>query len=225
MTAPAEVTAVPAAALTDRQMQQRAALVITAGLIVLGALLGLLWAGWCPPRPPGVETSTGTVQINESEAFAAADGRFAAITAIVGLAVGGALWTRRSIRGPWVALALAVGGLAGAWLTAEVGHLVGGGTNSGPPQTEIPHLPLTVHSTGLYAVEGLLAVIVYAIFTAFAVENDLGRADPERDAARREPSVGLVQAQHLVQYGGAYGDGAGFAQQGEFPPQNPGEGL
>lgn len=196
---------------------------MTAALILLGIVLGFVWAAWSPPRPPGVQLSAGTVQINESEAFAAADGRFAVIAAVVGLAAGLVLWRWRTVRGPLVALSLVVGGLAGAWSTATVGHLAGHGTNHGPPQTEIVHLPLSLHLTGLYALEALLAVLVYSVLTAFAVEDDLGRPDPERDAARRRPAD-LVQPQYVVQHSWAHGDGAGLAQQDELAPQDPSQG-
>jgi len=211
----------------DLRTQQIAAAVVTGGLIVLGAVLGLVWAAWSPARPPGARIPGGTVQINESEAFAAADGRFALITAVVGLAAGGLLWYRRSSRGPWVAAALGVGGLAGAWVMAQVGHLVGGGTNNGALYTRIDHLPLTLHMTGFFGVEGVLAVLVYSVLAAFAVDDDLGRPDPARDSARGVPAYQnqyfdrSVAPEYLVQYGGTDGDRAGLPQQGEFPTQDP----
>lgn len=227
-----------------RNDELRAAATVTAALIVLGAVLGFVWAAWSPARPPGVQLPAGTVQINESEAFAAGDGRFAIIAAVVGLAAGIGLWWWRSVRGPWIALALVAGGLAGAWTMEKVGHAAGGGTNSGPPQTAIRHLPLDLHMTGLYALEALLAVLVYSVLVAFAVDDDLGRPDPERDAARRTVPAGwpgqpdspaqpeppaqpdpLVQPEYLVQNAGAHGDGAGLPQQGQLPTQDPGQGA
>jgi len=224
----ASTSPVAVAPSADTRAQQVAAAVVTVGLIALGAVLGLVWAWWSPARPPGARIPGGTVQINESEAFAAADGRYALITAVVGLLVGGLVWIRRSSRGPWVAAALVVGGLAGAWVMAEVGHLVGGGTNGGPLYTTtghlIDHLPLSLHMTGLFAVEALLAVLVYSVLAAFAVEDDLGRPDADRDAARGLGQQ-LVAPQYLVQYSGAYGDGAGLPQQGQLPPQDPAHGA
>ena len=203
-----------------RITELRAAGLVTVSLIVLGAVLGLVWAAWSPARPPGVELPAGTVQINESEAFAAGDGRFAIIAAVVGLSAAIGLWRWKSVRGPAIAAALAVGGLAGAWVMGLVGHLAGHGTNSGPPQTEIVHLPLQLHATGFYALEAFLAVLVYSILVAFAIDDDLGRPDPARSAAAPRS----VQPEHFVQDSWAHGDGPGFPQQGQFPPQDPGQG-
>jgi hypothetical protein len=204
----------------------RFAAFIVLALIVVGVVLGLIWAWWTPAGPPGVQLPAGTVQINESETFAAGDGRFVVLTGLVGLLAAFAAWFARPARGPLVAFALGLGGLAGAWVTGLVGHLAGGGTNSGPPNTEIPHLPLNVHMTGLIMVEGALALLLYSILTAFAVDDDLGRPDPTRDALRAPALVGsmegLVQPQHFSQDGWAHGDAPGLPEQDEFPPQDPG---
>jgi hypothetical protein len=231
----------------QRNDQLRFAALVVVALIVAGVLIGLLWAWWTPAGPPGVELKAGTVQINESETFAAGDGRFAVLTGLLGLIAPFLAWFARSSRGPWVAFALGLGGLAGAWVAGLVGHLAGGGTNSGPPNTEIPHLPLNVHMTGLIMVEGALAVLVYSVLTAFAVDDDLGRPDPVRDALRPVALVGAgygygapspggpvpggptpgdsVQPQNLSQDGWAHGDAPGLAQQYQFPPQDPGQGA
>ena len=224
MTATVDPAVDPSVIRDARREQLRAGAVVVAALAVLGALLGLVWALWSPARPPGVQLPAGTVQINESESFAAGDMRFAIITGVVGLVAGLALWFRRETRGPAMGAALILGGLAGAGLTELVGNLVGGGTNDGPPQTAIPHLPLSLHLHGLYLFEALLAVLVYSMLVAFAVDDDLGRPDPVRDGFRPPPpGLGLVQPQYLLQYGRTDGDGPGFPQQGQFPPQDPGQ--
>ena len=231
-TPPPPVAAAPVVETARRDDQVRTALFTFGVLLVVGVIMGFVWAAWSPARPPGVELPAGTIQINESEAFAAADGRFALITALVGLIAGITVWFFRSSRGPWVAGALVLGGLAGAWVMEIIGHLAGGGTNSGPPQAEIPHLPLSLHLTGLYMLEGLLAVLVYSILVAFAVDDDLGRPDPARDAARRRPGPDQqpavpqqsVQPEYLLQHGGADGNGPGLPQQDQFPTQDPGQG-
>jgi len=209
---------------TERNQQLRDAVIVVVGLAVLGAVLGLVWAAWSPARPPGVELSAGTVQLNESESFAGADIRFVLITGVVGLLAGLLMWFRRDSRGPLVALALCVGGLAGAGLTALVGHIAGGGTNSGPPNTEIPHLALSVHLTGFYLFEALLASLVYSLLVAFAVADDLGRPDPVRDRMRPPPPQ-LIQPQYVVQYPWTDGDRPSLPQQDQFPPQDPSQGT
>lgn len=226
----------PAAPVTPRPAWRddplRMALTIVAVLVLLGVLLGLVWAWWSPAGPPGVELKAGTVQIDESETFAAGDGRFAVLTGGLGLVAALAVWFARSVRGPLVALGLVVGGLLGAWLTATVGHLAGGGTNHGPANTEIPHLPLNVHLTGMILLEAALAALLYSVLAAFAVSDDLGHPDPRRDAARPSAPAWLtgagadsVQAEDLSQYSRGDGDTPGLAQQDQLPPQDPGQGA
>ncbi len=158
----------------------RAGAVIVAVLAGLGAVLGVVWQWWSPPGPLGYVVAPGAIQPDETEAFVAADGRFAVIVGVVGLVAGFLVWRRRSLRGPVAVLGLAVGGLLGAGLTALVGHLLAGGSEHGKPNTLLPRLPLTVHMRGLLLVEAALAVLVYVVFASFAAADDLGRPDPER---------------------------------------------
>lgn len=182
------MTEAPAApeydAARERTDQLRAGGVIVAVLAVIGALLGPVWELWSPPGPAGVILPAG-IQADESEAWVAADGRFALITAIVGLIAGLLAWylpRLRRVRGPYVVLALAVGGFAGAGLTALVGWaLRGDGKHfTCGSATCINHLPLTVQMRGLWFLEPFLAVLVYGLFVAFAVADDLGRPDRPR---------------------------------------------
>jgi uncharacterized membrane protein YeaQ/YmgE (transglycosylase-associated protein family) len=106
------------------------------------------------------------------------------ITVIVGVIAGVAAWYLRRVRGPILALALAVGGIVGAAAAEWVGYLVRGSghtfsCNAGSGHC-IDHLPLTVHMHGLLLVEATAAVLVYTLFVAFAVSDDLGRPDPGR---------------------------------------------
>ena len=86
-------------------------------------------------------------------------------------------------------------------------------------------LPLSLHMPGLLFVEAALATLVYGVFTAFAVHDDLGRPDPVRDAltahrtAASEESADSVDASGQPQGGGGHGDTAGALQQGYLPPQ------
>jgi hypothetical protein len=102
----------------------------------------------------------------------------------------------------------------------------GGGTHySCGAGTCVDHLPLTVHMHGLWFVEAFLAVLVYGLFVAFAVADDLGRPDPKPRAATYPPvpvasavgsqgySVGSqgysVGSEGDAQHGGGHGDAAG----------------
>ncbi len=167
----------------DRRAQLRVAGWLVLGLAVVGAALGVLWQAWSPPGPLGAVLPAG-IQADENEAFVAGDGRFVLITGLVGLAAGVLAWRLgrlRRARGPYVALALGVGGLIGAALTEWVGYLVrGSGTSfacNAASRRCIHHLPLTVHMHALLLAEPLAAVLVYTLCVAFAASDDLGRPD------------------------------------------------
>ncbi|HEV7192834.1 MAG TPA: hypothetical protein VGN35_06450 [Jatrophihabitantaceae bacterium] len=160
------------------------AAVVVAALAVLGVLLGLVWIWWSPPRPVGFVVAPHAVQPDETEAFAAGDGRFAALTALAG--VGGAIvvWYIRRLRGPLAVIALGLGGLIGAWLTEAIGHALGGGSSTGGTQTLITHLPLQLHMGGLRLIEAAIAVLGYGLFVAFAASDDLDVDDPQSHSVR-----------------------------------------
>lgn len=162
-------------------------------LAVLGAVLGIVWEAWSPPGPLGVVLSAG-IEADESEAFVAGDGRFALITVIVGLVAGVVTWYLRRVRGPYLAVALAVGALAGAALTDLVGWALRGDGRSytcGDGTTKcIDHLPLTVHMHSLWFLEAAVALLVYSLFVAFAVADDLGRPDVGHHPAHPGSQVG-----------------------------------
>jgi hypothetical protein len=170
-----------AAVGSDRTAQLRAGAIVIGVLAVVGAALGLVWQAWSPPGPFGIVLTHG-IQADETEAFVGSDGRFALITVIVGLLAGGAAWLvrpMRDVRGPYLAIALAVGGAVGAALTELVGYLVrGSGTTFTCAAGRcIDHLPLTVHMHALLLAEAIAALLVYTLCVAFAVADDLGRPD------------------------------------------------
>jgi hypothetical protein len=207
----------PGDASGERREQVRAAALVVAALAVIGAVLGLVWEAWSPPGPIGIRLPGG-VQPDETEAWAAGDGRFALIVSVVGLAAGIAAWylpALRRVRGPWLALGLAVGGVVGALLTDLVGWAVrGGGSDySCGAGTCIDHLPLSVHMPGLWFLGPFLAVLVYGLFVAFAVSDDLGRPDPGRRAGGGapppDPVVTSVGPQGYAQDGRRDGDAPG----------------
>lgn len=151
---------------------------VVAVLAVVGALLGVVWQWWSPPGPLGYVVAAGAVQPDETEAFIASDGRYAALVAGVGLIAALVVWRLKAVRGPVVVAALCVGGLAGALLTAAVGHWLAGGTADGPKGTILHELPLSVHIHGLLLLEAGVAVLGYTLLTSFAAADDLGRPDP-----------------------------------------------
>jgi hypothetical protein len=150
----------------------------------------------------------------ETEQWVAADGRFAVIAAVLGVAFALLAWRVRRVRGALPVLALTVGGIVGGLLTELVGRVLKGGASGGPVNTRHAHLNLVVHMHGLLFLEALVAVLVYAVLVAFAAQDDLGRPDPWR-----EPQPASVDGGGDLHGGGWDGDSAGPAQQGQFPPQ------
>jgi hypothetical protein len=197
---------------SPRRHELRLAGVVLGTLWVVGALLGLLWAALSPTQPPGRIYPTG-ILTTESEQWAATDGRYVIITAIVGLVAAIAAWLLRSARGPVLALALGAGTLGGAQLTWLIGRAWRGGPSSGKVGALLHHLPLEVHMRGLYFVEAAVAMLVYGLCVAFAPDDDLGRPD---DLRRRASSVRIGRQ---PQPAGGYGDGAGPLQQDGFAAQ------
>jgi hypothetical protein len=204
----------------ERRSQLRAAALLALALAVLGAFLGVIWQAWSPPGPIGIRLPGG-IQPDETEAWAAGDGRYTIIAIAVGVVAAVAAWyipVLRRARGPFVAVGLAVGALAGAALTDLVGWaLRGDGTDyTCGAGTCIDHLPLTVHMHGLWFLEAFIAVLGYGLFVAFAVADDLGRPDPGpgppvAPPSGPEPVTSSVGPQHQPQDGGGYGDAAGGA--------------
>lgn len=192
--------------------QLRAAALVFLALAAVGCLLGPVWSWWSPPGPLGERIPAGIIA-DETEAFIAADGRFAVLTVGVGVLAAVLAWFVRSARGPWMVAALGLGGVVGALLTDVVGRAVRGGGNTVPVAAgvgRIAHLPLQVHATGLLLLEGAAAALVYGLCVAFTASDDLGRADPVRDSVRR---AGQPDDR------GGDGDTAGALQQGDFAPQ------
>jgi hypothetical protein len=187
-TATSAADVAPAREERTKVMPTAAALV--AVLCVVGCVIGVIWAAWSPTGPAG-ERVAGGVIADETEAFIAGDGRFLLLTALVGLAAGLAAWHLRPARGATTLLTLAVGGLAGAFLTRTVGHLLQGTSPAIRSHGHVfyVHLALDVHATGLLFVEAAVATLCYALSVAFTASDDLGRPDPARDASLRR-SVG-----------------------------------
>ncbi|SOD74303.1 uncharacterized protein DUF2567 [Jatrophihabitans sp. GAS493] len=152
--------------------------ILLVAFVVVGALLGLIWAHFAPGRPLGYVVSKDAIIPDETESFIASDGRFALYTALAGAIFGAVAWSRRGTRGPLMVLALAVGGLVGALLTSVVGTAVGSGKATGAPNSVIT-MQLAVHAKPMLAFEAFAAVVVYTLAVLFNDHADLGRGDGE----------------------------------------------
>ncbi|HZC69403.1 MAG TPA: hypothetical protein VE442_01795 [Jatrophihabitans sp.] len=200
-------------AVDETRADARVAIRLILVLAVVGAALGPLWAKWSGAQQRAYVIAPGKLYpYEEVEKMAATDGRYLAIVAAVGFLAALFAWLfRASHRGPLVLLGLGVGGAVGSALTWFTGYLTGGGTYHGKAGSQIAHLPVSLHMRGLLFVEPAIAIMIYGLFVAFAVRDDLGRADPVRER--------LVRARTEAQDGWRYGDGAGALQQRDLPPQ------
>jgi hypothetical protein len=200
--------------IADRGADYRRVVAIVVAMSAVGALLGLVWQWWSPGGPAGYVIGAGKIQPDETEAFVAGDGRYAVIVLASGIAAGLLVWFARLARGAPAVVALALGGLGGAGLTALVGHSTSGGTDTGKTNSVINELPLSVHISGLILIEAAIAVLVYGLCVSFANDDDLGEPDPLRESARAS-----VRPDVQLQYAGGDSDGPGGLQQGYLPPQ------
>ena len=102
----------------------RAGLLTVAVTVLVGAPVGLLWAALAPHVT--VEVTGDDVQVLDTyrDGFIAVDAWFLAAVVVAGLVGGVLTWWLGAAHGPAVVLALAVGGLAAAWISGRVGGLV-----------------------------------------------------------------------------------------------------
>jgi hypothetical protein len=149
----------------------------------LGVPLAFLWVV-LGPHVDVVMTTPGNPDLADynTEAFVAGDGRFALITAVTGVVLGATAWLLRRGRGPLVVVGLALGSLAGAWITWKLGTRQGA--------DEFTHLVTTakagqhfqqnmrLRATGLVYLQALAAVAVYVGCAAWSRYPDLTPAQP-----------------------------------------------
>lgn len=163
--------------LTRRDLT--AAVLVLIALVLAGLLLGVVWYLLAPRLSFRIDSARNIVPLGavESEALIGADGWFAAMAAVAGLAAGLVCWWWRAVRGPAVAVGLAAGGVLGALVMSLIGHLLGHGPSSGQLHQvgAIVQAPLELRSKVALVVEPFLAVAVYVIGAGFAGEDDLGR--------------------------------------------------
>lgn len=94
---------------------------------LLGAPAGLLWSALAPHADVVINAATANAASSANfanpitEDFIAADTWFAGVTLVAGLLCGLVVWWLARGSGPYVVVALAVGGLIAAFIAAEVG--------------------------------------------------------------------------------------------------------
>lgn len=93
--------------------------------VLVGAPLGLLWAGFAPRADVVVMGQAVNLTEAYGDAFIAADAFFLAAVLLAGLVGGLVAWRFGAAHGPAVVVALTVGGLAAAYVAMTVGEQVG----------------------------------------------------------------------------------------------------
>lgn len=96
-----------------------------AATVLLGAPIGLLWSAVAPHAHISVEAGGAFITDAQTEVFIAGDGWFIGITLLVGVVTGVLAWLAARGSGPYVVVALTLGGLAGAYIASRVGVRIG----------------------------------------------------------------------------------------------------
>ncbi|HEV7826792.1 MAG TPA: hypothetical protein VGP02_18005 [Mycobacteriales bacterium] len=162
--------------------------VVAVAIAAVGVPVGLLWAA-LGPRASVLITADGAVSAeNRPEVFVGADGSFGALGIAAGFLLGAGVYFWRRGRGPWMAIGLAVGSLAGAYVASKVGHQVGLGTYekllAGEPTGQRFQRPVGLRADGMLFLQPLVAVVVYVLAAGWSRFGDLGRVVPDEDARR-----------------------------------------
>jgi Protein of unknown function (DUF2567) len=169
---------------------------VVVGMALAGALIGVLWVGLAPPVHGAVVLTKAGERVhvylgNEADHF------FVSAVIMVGLLVSTAVvaavlvWQWRRHRGPWMVVALTLGGLAAAGAATAVGAALGwmrygvvdvAGAPISPEHrvhyvTEAPtvffgHAPLQALAT--LVIPAVAATLTYAAIAAGSSHDDLG---------------------------------------------------
>ncbi|MCW2889147.1 MAG: hypothetical protein QOE54_3050 [Streptosporangiaceae bacterium] len=163
-------------ALAGLGRQVRIAVVTVVASAVLGVLAGLLWAA-ISPHVKYVSVDGKIFLIDpESPAVIGTDGRFALITAGIGLACGVAAYLAAGRGNDLVLVAgLAVGGIVAALLAWRVGHLIGLDTfhrmvRAGD-RTRAFNGPADLAARGVLVCWPFVALVAYGLLEAIDVAN------------------------------------------------------
>lgn len=178
----------------------------TAGLVLLGAPAGAVWA-WVSPKVAVVIAAGGPdLPSPETKAFIGADAVFLLVTAALGVLTGLLAWrlARRHTLG--AVAGLAVGGVLAAVLAWQVGHHLQLGTyralvHSAPVGTHLSG-PVDVRARGVLLAWSLIAVLTLAGLVAVLDK-------PEQSETGRMPGWGGWAAPSLPRPGEHGEPGAG----------------
>jgi hypothetical protein len=142
--------------------------------VLLGAPLGLIWSAVAPHAHVTVAAGEAYITDAATEVFIAGDGWFIGLTLLVGIACGVLAWLVARGSGPFVVVALALGGLGAAYVASRVGVRVGQdawlpAAHSGRDGTYLGNVVLKAQAA--LVVWPLAAVAAFAVLVASRVDE------------------------------------------------------
>lgn len=176
----------------------RAAVVLSAGLLVAALLQGVLWARLAPGTPYQVSaTGFGALPTTTNNRFVAA-GLFALSGIAIGATAAVAAWSARRTRGIPMLVVLVLGSAVGAALAWGIGAWLAPGTDPAALVGADPAVIVTGHpTTGTWLVLLAQPTVAAGLYTVLAAWNGLGdlgsgRAEVTGDGTpRTDPSLGI----------------------------------
>ncbi len=174
----------------------RAALTVVAGLAVAGAVVGALWAWLAPPIHGLVALTRGGERItaylgSESDHWFTAAALLIGMLSVLGVVAAALVWQWRAHRGPVLAAALTVGGVAAGAAAAGTGALAAHWRYGTIDMAAVPvseehrvhyvveapavffgHSPLQMAATVLFPAG--VAALVYLLAATATARDDLG---------------------------------------------------
>jgi hypothetical protein len=177
--------------LRPSRAEIRWAVLVVVALAVIGVGVAAIWLNLAP-RLPFQVTRPGEAQptLPEYETFIGDDGWFFFSTLLVGLAAGVLAFLPKASRGWLMALALALGGLAGSLITWRTGQFFA----PRPTHDMLQHVgdivlyPVTLNATAFLVAEPFAAVVLYVIIAGFVAADDLDNP-ADRPAPAPQPAA------------------------------------
>lgn len=179
-------------------------------LATLAVPAGLLWSA-LSPRPP-YQAAPGKAPVladPTTQALIAADGWFATITGVLGLACGAAAWLLSRRRQLPVLVGLCAGGVLAAYLTRWVGSAITVGVvtveASAAPGTTLVPGPLELTAEGVLVSWPLLAVGVFGLLEGMHGYRESPLRRPYGGAPPQPPGPGPLPPAPVVPGTPGYG--------------------
>lgn len=157
----------PAGTLTSRRSDLLAGLLTAVATVLAGAPVGLLWAALAPRAEAVLAGGTYLQADPASAAFIAGDGYLSAACLVAGVVTGALAWVLARRHGPAVVPALALAGLAAAYVASRVGGQVGLEALRSGARAQVPRLDLTLKlgADAVLAVWPAAAVLTFLVAT------------------------------------------------------------